>query len=46
MAATPCRPIRIDDQLWQELLTAVQEEKTSVSEIARTALRAYLEGRK
>ena len=42
MAATPCRPIRIDDELWQELLAAVQEEKTSVSEIAREALRTWL----
>jgi len=46
MASTPCRPIRIDDELWNELLAAVQQEKTSVSEIARQALRGYLEGRK
>lgn len=46
MAATPCRPIRIDDELWQELLAAVQEDKVSVSEIARQALKGYLEGRK
>ena len=46
MASTPCRPIRIDDDLWNELLAAVQEDKLSVSEIAREALRGYLEGRK
>lgn len=46
MAATPIRPIRIDDGLWADLLKAVEEDKTSVSEIAREALRAYLWGRK
>jgi metal-responsive CopG/Arc/MetJ family transcriptional regulator len=46
MANTPCRPIRIDDELWNELLAAVQEDKLSVSEIARRALRAYLVERK
>jgi hypothetical protein len=44
--STPIRPIRIDDELWADLLQAVQADKTSVSEIAREALRAYLWGRK
>lgn len=38
----PARPVRVEDELWEASLNKAHEQGTTVSEVIRTALRAFV----
>ena len=40
--ATPNRSVRLDDELWDRVRQRADDERVTMSEVVRRALRAYL----
>lgn len=38
----PARPVRVEDDLWHAALTTARDQGTTVSEVIRAALRAFV----